>query len=66
MEVILELLGRVIFELLLGLPGALVRWLYFKLKKNPKSFKDILETGIYLNVVLTILIIVFVLLIINI
>ena len=42
MSVILELFAYILFEIFFPLPGAFVRWSYFKFTGKNKSFKEVL------------------------
>ena len=61
MAILMELVFRAVFEYLLIIPGSLIKWIYFKIRRKNKTFEACLKSNIGLNyglglVLLTILV----------
>ncbi len=58
MEFIAEIFSIVFMEFILNYPGAVARWLYFKLIGKPQKFKTLVKDNPLLNGLFSIIIII--------
>ena len=58
METIIEFIIQLIFEYILSLPGAIVRWLYLKAIGKPKTLNQLVKDNPILNGVVSVILII--------
>lgn len=65
MAVIIELFGYSIIEFLFTVPGAFLKWAYFKVSGKQTTFKECLTSKVAMNYMISILMVITVVLLIH-